>query len=743
MTANRKLVDLFSNVGKYRIYWLFAAVFAVMSIITPNFLTQTNIFSIMKSTSTYAIVAIGFTIVMICGHLDLSFGSVLTLGAMLAIGLQPKLGWTGSLLAAALAGILCGLVNGVLVAKVKVNSFIATLGTMVIVQGLINIFSKGGTLFVDNFAFGDWLDKSFLLVLSPRVLLSIMLVVLFDNLLRRTLAGKGLYMVGANKQTAWFAGLNANGYIIGAFALAGFMSALGGSVFAASLSSANPTMGAQSLMLIIAAVIIGGTSMSGGKGSIFNSFIALLTLVALVNGLSCMGAGYEIQLVASGFVLAVIVLWDAYTLQKHESRRGRRPDLLKELAGGASVITNQVTVKSTYGWIVPIAVLVIVAGLATGIRHSGIQFGSIETHESTLKRSLAVNVDNLKSSDGQPLVIMDKEGTVLPERPKDPKALPETDALHWYNTEYAGWHTQKENLPKSPGNGAIGKRVICLRFMDHPYLTAYTKGMQQVADAYEIKLKTLVANNDINIQAQQVDQVINERPDLVIITPVDATAVVPLLRRLNHENIPVIASNLLPAEQGFKYILTWTGPADWGQFRMLARTFAKKMNYSGGYCIVRHMPGSSCFTSRTFGAVTELEKIAPNMKMLDMQATGLKAEKTMQVVSDWITRFGPELKGIVSADDSGAQIGINEACKKAHREDIVRVAAGHSKVGLDFVKSGELFAITYQSAESDGALPMKLAADWFNGKPIDSPIYYLPRRLIMKDKVKNYYPAQW
>ena len=152
MTANKYHVSPAGIGGRYRIYWLFAAVFSVMALIAPNFLTQTNIFSIMKTTSTYAIVAIGFTVVMICGQLDLSFGSVLTLGGMLAIGLQPKLGWVGSLSAAALAGIICGAINGLLVAKVKVNSFIATLGMMVIVQGIVNIYSKGGTLFVDNFA---------------------------------------------------------------------------------------------------------------------------------------------------------------------------------------------------------------------------------------------------------------------------------------------------------------------------------------------------------------------------------------------------------------------------------------------------------------------------------------------------------------------------------------------------------------------------------------------------------------
>ena len=268
-------------------------------------------------------------------------------------------------------------------------------------------------------------------------------------------------------------------------------------------------------------------------------------------------------------------------------------------------------------------------------------------------------------------------------------------------------------------------------------------GMQKVADAYGITLETKVANNETSLQAEQVEQAITERPDLVIITPVDSKAVVPLLAKLHAAGIPVIASNLIPAEQGMQYILTWTGPDDWGQFRMLAREFAKKLNSEGGYCVVRHLPGASPFLSRTFGPVSELAKIAPKMQCLDMQATQLQAEKTMQVVSAWLTKYGPKLKGIISADDSGAMNGISEALKKAGRKDVVVVAAGNSKVGMDFVKKGELFAITYQSAEADGALPMYLAAQWFSGKPIDKPVYYLPQMIINKDNVDQFMPAQW
>jgi len=373
----------------------------------------------------------------------------------------------------------------------------------------------------------------------------------------------------------------------------------------------------------------------------------------------------------------------------------------------------------------------------------GTQMSATEMQKAC-QEGLAVDVSKLRGTDNQPLIIMDTSALNPPARPENPEALPEDDPLHWYDMEYAGWRCTKTNLPKSPMSGAKGKRVVCLRHMDHPYTTAYTRGMQQIADAYGIQLKTLTAGNaDVNIQSQQVDQVINERPDLVILFPVDAKSVVPMLRKLNQAGIPVIASNLIPVDAGMPYVLTWTGPDDWGQFRLLAQEFAKRMNFEGGYCIVQHMPGGSPYFSRTFSVITELKAIAPKMKLLEKQTTKLEAEKTMQVVSDWLTKYKDELKGIVSADDSGAQIGINQACKTAGREDVIRVAAGNSKVGMDFIKAGALHAVTYQSAEADGALPMKIAADWFCGKEITRPVYYLPKHIITSKDVDQYLPAQW
>lgn len=747
-----------------------------MAIAAPHFFTLSNQTTILKGMSLSMPAAIGFTVVMICGQLDLSIGTNLTLGGMMAIGLQPHWGWGGSILAALLCGLLVGFINGVLVAKVKVDSFIATLGTMTITQGLIYMFCHGGTLTLDSFQFGTWMETPFLPLLSPRIFITIILVSIAEFLLLRTHAGRNIYLVGGNPATAWNAGLPVDRYIIGAFVASGFLACLGGVLFGIGINSAMPTMGNNSLMEVVAAVIIGGTSMSGGRGSVVKSMVALIALTMLYNGLECLGAGWEIRKIASGFVLASVVLFDARAAARQRTMRGCRHELLEEWnSTRKNEYVNERDTKmdrkdtttvalATVGVVGCVAITAIFAMYYIHMQSEAVRFvypegtatskpaangsaavepgaGKTTPETATAEENEDRSIAELKSLDGQPL-ILPPSTKPIPARPENPDRLPEDDPLHWYDMEYSGWGVVKENIPKSPGNGPHGKTVIYLRAIDHPYHTAVARGMEKVAQVYGIHVKYKTANNDINIQNQQVDQVINERPDLVIISPVDAKACTPLFRKLNEAGIPTIAINLLTSPESHKYLLAWTGPDDWQQFRLLTHEFAKRMNYEGGYCIIQHRPGSSPFFSRTWSVITELKKIAPKMKFLAMQTAELESEKAKDIVSGWITRFGSELKGISCADDSGSQVGVNEAIKNANREDIIRVAAGNSKVGMDFVKEGRLHAITYQSPEADGAIPMKLAADWFYGKPI-GPIRYLPIAIITQENVDQYLPAQW
>lgn len=361
--------------------------------------------------------------------------------------------------------------------------------------------------------------------------------------------------------------------------------------------------------------------------------------------------------------------------------------------------------------------------------------------QKNLEESLKVDISTLKSADNQPL-LLPVEKKEIPKRPEDPSKLAEDDPLHWYDMEYAGWSATKINIPKSPADGAIGKKVVVIINGDHPYLTAYGNGAKKIADAYKMDFKLMSPNWDLNVQNQQIDQAINSKPDMIILVPLDAKAAVQQFRKINQAGIPCIASNMLPEDEGMKYVISWTGPDDWGQFRMLSRVLADKLGKKGGVAYVRHAPGGSPFFARTMGPISELKGYAPDMKVLDMQAPGFEAEKTKQVVADWITKYGDELKGIVASDDSSQAIGIIEALKKAGRTDVVVVAAGNSKVGMDAIKAGDLLASTYQSAEADGAVAVKLAADWFNGKEVP-PVGYIPKHVITKEDVDKYMPAQW
>jgi Ribose/xylose/arabinose/galactoside ABC-type transport systems, permease components len=332
MRKTFKNINLPDFIDSNRIYLLLILVFGFMSLAAPNFFTVFNFTNIFRGTALYAMAAIGFTIVMIAGQLDLSIATIMNLSAVFVIGMQPQYGWPIAIAVGILSGVIVGLINGLLVAKAKINSFIVTLGTMTVLQGFTYMYTKGGSLNISDFSFGDWLEKSVIPFLPPRVIITILLIVVFEVILLRTRYGKGFFIIGGNKHTAWLAGLKTDRYLINAYVISGLTSAISGVLFAISISSAVPNMGEKGvspLMVVLAATIIGGTSMAGGKGCITKSAVAVLLMTMLTNGLNCFGAGYEVQILASGAVLSIVVLYEAYTLYKQDQLKGLRPALLK------------------------------------------------------------------------------------------------------------------------------------------------------------------------------------------------------------------------------------------------------------------------------------------------------------------------------------------------------------------------------------------------------------------------------
>ncbi|MGL1892426.1 MAG: substrate-binding domain-containing protein [Spirochaetaceae bacterium] len=345
---------------------------------------------------------------------------------------------------------------------------------------------------------------------------------------------------------------------------------------------------------------------------------------------------------------------------------------------------------------------------------------------------------NQNRPDNKTPVLWVTEEKEIPIRPEHPELLPENDSDHWYDLEYAGWGEKKINIPKSPANGPKGKNITCLMPGHiHPYMIAYEHGMKAIADKFRINLTFKYSEWGDDEQQQQVYQTISENPDLIIIIPNSSDTSSLWFQDINKAGIPVIASNLLPESGGFKYLLSWTGPDDWQQSRVLARKFAKLMDNKGGYAIVCHLDGCSAYYSRKWGVVSELHKIAPDMEVLEMGSSNLDTEETYKMTKIWLEKYGDKLNGIFCSDDSNVQLGVNKAISEMGRSDVTCVAIGSTNTGMRLLKDGSLDAITFQKADLDGALPIQVAVDWFNGLKV-SPLRYLPIHILTKNNVSDF-----
>ncbi len=359
------------------------------------------------------------------------------------------------------------------------------------------------------------------------------------------------------------------------------------------------------------------------------------------------------------------------------------------------------------------------------------------TGPSNLEASLAIDISDVKGSDGQLLLIYGDTRPV-PEKPTD------QEALDMWKLEYAGRQTQKVEMIPSPADGIIGKKIIMIMQSEHPYWTAVANGSRIACEAYQAEFEMWNPNGDLNQQNQYVDRAIAEKADMVLLASLDAKASVQQFKKLYDAGIPAIAYNMIPNDDAMRYVLAITAPDDFGQFKMLAEHMAQDVGGTAGVGYITHIPGGSPYFARTTNVIEYYKENHPEMKTLDIQSPGFDAPKVKQVVADWITRFGDELTCIVLADDSAQALGATQALEEAGRDDVYVIAAGNSKVGMDLVKAGKIDAITFQSAEADGAVPIKVAADYFNGVDIGSnAAFYLPQAVITPENVDSYMPAQW
>ncbi|MDC7240264.1 MAG: ABC transporter permease [Spirochaetales bacterium] len=345
---------LLGTLNHNRIYVFLVLVIILMSIGAPGFMRSSNVIPLMKTSLLPILVGIGFTFVMIGGNFDLSVGAMINVGALMVMGEFNRFyaifggepagaaavfgAWIVAFLIALVAGSFFGLINGLLVAKGKVHSFIVTIGMLTTLSGFVYTYSKGNTISANSYALVDIIEKPLLKLpyiefFTMRSLITIAVLVIFEILLVKTSWGRGLFMVGSNKEAAWQAGIDMERKIIWTFVISGFTAALGGILFATSMNAAVPNYGERGinpLMLVLASTIIGGTVMTGGRGSVVKTAVAVITIQAIFNGLIGMGLGFDSQVLSAGVLLGAVVLYEAYVLYKESLRKGERPALLPE-----------------------------------------------------------------------------------------------------------------------------------------------------------------------------------------------------------------------------------------------------------------------------------------------------------------------------------------------------------------------------------------------------------------------------
>jgi ribose transport system permease protein len=304
------MTSLVSSLGReLRAVWMLLFVCLILFIATPLFLTGDNLLNVLLATSVTALLAAGQTYVIILGEIDLSVGAILGISSIVTAFVLQGHSLVLGLLAGWAVGIAAGLVNGLLVTKLRMPSFIATLAMMSVLAGLTLQFSQGNPVAIRSAGFLR-IGQSHLLGVPTPAWIMLVAFVVFGLVLARTRFGRYVYAVGDNSDAARLAGIKVHRVTIMAFAISGLLSATGGFILAARLGTAQPTAGTGLELAAIAGVIIGGTSLTGGRGALAGTLIGAVLLGVIDNGLNLLDVSPFLQGVVKGLVILLAIFLD-------------------------------------------------------------------------------------------------------------------------------------------------------------------------------------------------------------------------------------------------------------------------------------------------------------------------------------------------------------------------------------------------------------------------------------------------
>lgn len=309
LSLNKKI-----QISKYGMYIAFAAVFVTISIATPNFLTYANMMTVLRQISFNGMVALGMTFIIITGGIDLSAGAMLCLAGLVSAHFSVKGSANEtSIIVAILAGVgiaaVFGFINGLLVAKGKLPAFIVTMGIMTIMRGVSLVFSDGRPITNLNNSYKA-IGQGFVGGIPTPVIIFIVLIVVTVVLLHYSKFGRHVYAVGGNNRAAVASGINADRVKILVYVISSVFCGIAGVALTSRLNAASPQAASGYELDAIAAAVIGGTSLSGGRGHVFGTIIGALLIGIISNGLDILNVSSYYQQIIKGCIIVLAVFLD-------------------------------------------------------------------------------------------------------------------------------------------------------------------------------------------------------------------------------------------------------------------------------------------------------------------------------------------------------------------------------------------------------------------------------------------------
>lgn len=282
----------------------------VFSLFSEQFLSQSNIMTVVRQASIIGIIAVGVTVVIIGGNLDLSVGSMLSFATVLVVDLHDKIGPTNAILVMFAFTLLLGAVNGFLIGLMRLNSLIVTLAMLSVIQGLVLIYSGGQNVDIAN-QDGTWFaffGRGYVLGIAVPVLLFGLLALLMQIVMSYTGYGRRIFAVGGNPMASVYSGIRRNWCVFSTYLISAFCVACAALVLGSRVMGSQNNVGQGYELLVLAGIILGGTSLLGGAGSIWKTVIGVLILGFIQNGLLLMGYPYYTQWIVT-WVIIILAVW--------------------------------------------------------------------------------------------------------------------------------------------------------------------------------------------------------------------------------------------------------------------------------------------------------------------------------------------------------------------------------------------------------------------------------------------------